>query len=81
MLIPECLMFKVICAWEYIADFWKLWVDLVQEEIRLQSCSKQREEVDVIRLVEKTKKGSEKGFKKKDGTNTQKKDLSKIMCF
>ena len=69
-----------IYARDNFPKFPNLWVDLVQEEIRLQSCSKQREEVDVIRLVEKTKKGSEKGLKKKDGKNTQE-DLSKIMCF
>jgi hypothetical protein len=31
-------------------------------------------------LVRKMKKGGKKGFKK-DGTNTRKKDLSKVMCF
>jgi hypothetical protein len=38
-------------------------------------------EVNAIGLVGKMKKGSKKGFKKKDGTNTGKKDLSKVMCF
>jgi hypothetical protein len=27
------------------------------------------------------KKGSKKGYKKKEGTDTRKKDLSKVMCF
>jgi hypothetical protein len=42
-----------------------LWVDLVQEEIRLQSCSKQEGEVDVIGFIVKTMKNSKKGFNKK----------------
>lgn len=42
----------------------KLWYDLVQEDIRLESCSKQQEKVEGVALVGKTKKGSKKGNKK-----------------
>jgi len=68
-----------VCEQENIPNFPKLWVDLVQEEIILQSCSEQQGEVDVIDLVMKTKKGTKKGFKK-EGTDTGK-DLNKVMCF
>jgi hypothetical protein len=40
----------------------------VQEEIRLQACSRQQEEVEEIALIERMKKGSKKGYKKKEGT-------------
>jgi hypothetical protein len=35
----------------------------------------------VIGLIGKTKKGSKKCYKKKEDSNTGKKDLSKVMCF
>jgi hypothetical protein len=38
----------------------------VQEEVRLQSCSEQQEEVYAIGLIGKMNKNSKKGFKKKD---------------
>ena len=43
----------------------------------MQSCFEQGE-VDAISLIGKTKKGSNKGLKKKDGTNTWKKELRKV---
>lgn len=37
----------------------------MQEEIRLQACSRQQEEIDEIALIERAK-GSKKGYKKKE---------------
>lgn len=54
----------------------------MEEEIRLNSYSKQQGEVGVV-LIGKMKKRSKKGNKisKKDKPSTRKKDLSKVMCF
>jgi hypothetical protein len=70
-----------VCAQETLPKFPNLWVDLVQEELRLQSCSEQQGEVDAIGLVEKRKKGRKGGYKGREGIDTRKKDLSKVMCF
>jgi hypothetical protein len=54
-----------------LPTFIKLWDDLVQEEIKLESCSVQQEEVEEVSLVGRTKKGSKKGYKKgkKEGSS------------
>jgi hypothetical protein len=71
-LVPSWMPFvQGVCAQDTLPKFPKLWVDLVQEEIRLQSYSKQQGEVDVIGLIKKMKKGSKKGYKKKEGTNIE----------
>jgi hypothetical protein len=46
-----------VCAHETLPKFAKLWIDLVQEEIRLQSCSRKQGEVDVIGLIGKDEEG------------------------
>jgi hypothetical protein len=51
------------------------------EELRSQSRSTQQEEVEEISLKWRTKKGSKKIYKEKEGSGTGKKDLSKVMCF
>lgn len=61
--------------------FPKLWVDIVQEEISLQSYLEKEGEVDVVGLDGKTKKGSKIRQKKKEGTNTRKKEFNKVTCF
>jgi hypothetical protein len=47
----------------------------------LQCCLEQEGEVDTIGLIRKAKKNSKKVYEKNDGTNTGKKDLSKVMFF
>jgi hypothetical protein len=49
-----------VYARENTPSFPKLWVDLVHEEIKLQSCSEQQGKVDAIGLAKKMKKGSKK---------------------
>jgi len=72
-----------VCACEKLPNFTKLWDDLVQEEIGLDSCSVKQEEVEEVALVGRTKKRSKKGYSKakKEGSNSGKKDLSKLKCF
>lgn len=65
---------------ETLPDFAKLWDNLVQEEIRLETCIVQQKEVEEVALVGRTKKGSKKGIKKED-SSIGKKDLSKLKCF
>jgi hypothetical protein len=80
-LVPSWKPFvQGVYACENLPPFANLWDDIVQEEIRLQSCSRKQEEVEEIALVKRTKKGSKKGYKKK-AQGTRKKDLSKMMCF
>jgi hypothetical protein len=57
-----------VCPHETLSNFAKLWIDFVQEEIKLQACLGKQEEVDEIALIERTKKGSNKDYKKKEGT-------------
>jgi hypothetical protein len=54
---------------------------MVQEELKSQSRSTQQEEVEEIVLTGRTKKGSKKSYKEKEGSGTTNKDLSKVMCF
>jgi hypothetical protein len=72
-----------VCARDKLPNFTKLWDDLVQEEIGLDSCSVKQEEVEEVALVGRTKKRSKKGYSKakKEGSNSGKKDLSKLKCF
>ena len=53
----------------------------MREELKSQSRSTQQEEVEGISLIGRTKKGSKKSYKEKDGSRIGKKDLSKVMCF
>jgi hypothetical protein len=66
-----------------LPNFTKLWDDLVQEEIRLESCSVKQEEAEEVALIGRTKKGSKKGYSKgkREGSSSRKKDLSKLKCF
>jgi len=59
-----------------LPKFQKIWVDLVQEEIRSQTCLEKQREVDVIFLVGKMKKCSKSKFR-----DIGNKDLTKVMCF
>jgi len=68
-----------VCAQETLPKFPNLWVDLVQKEINLRSCSKQQGQVDAICFARKTKQGSKKGYKK-ESLDTRK-DMIKVVCF
>jgi hypothetical protein len=46
-----------ICAQENIPGFPKLWVDLVQEEIKLKSCLEKQGELDSIGLIREDEEG------------------------
>jgi hypothetical protein len=76
-LAPSWMPFvESVCAHEALRDFLKLWDNLVQEEIRLETCLVQQKGVEVafIRRMKKgSKKGNEKG-KKEEGRFKYKKE-------
>jgi hypothetical protein len=79
---------KGVCAREHLPDWQRLWDDCIQEEIREDSKSNKHGSSDEnLALVNKTKKGKGKSYRKKgnnDGGSSQlgkKKDLSNIKCF
>lgn len=69
-----------VYARETLPALTKLWDDLMQEEIRLQSCSAQQEEVEEIALVGRTKI-VRKATRRRKAQGPKKKDFSKVMCF
>jgi hypothetical protein len=72
-----------VCAHEKLPTFDKLWDDFVQEEIRLESCSVKKREVEDLALIGRMRKGNKKGHKKgkKEESSQGKKDLSNVKCF
>lgn len=72
-----------VCAREHLPNYAKLWDNLVQEDIRLESRSEQQNKVEDIALVGRTMKGSKKGDKKgnKKDSSPENQYFSQIQCF
>ena len=71
-------------GWEKLPRWERLWLDLVQEEIRRgtkDGSSSKNEDEENCALAAKARKGKGKKNPSKSGVKGKKQDLSKVKCF